>query len=493
MGVLKFCRSIKRYVSDITPFQVAAFIRDSRSFGATVPGKRWSALKWVEGVLDVTLHCINVTVKAQSIVVDEYGLKSIPTPAKCPDEAWVKMMEMVVMDSARGVVTRIYAGALVAMTLGVLRWSDLQRNFSLKLGADALMGMAQMKARSTLQSWVAPRLGLNGRDWALPWITLLTEQGMPGKDFLLFRPKGDLSGFSAKPAEHADMTNMLRVIVMKAPFSMTADEAVEWTPHGPRHFIPSVARNLGMSDEIVNCLGHWVKGSTMPERYDVMANTVEMVNKAKIMACFQTGLWSQTKEGENPIPMPSDEDLKKAGWLPPVAPQSEKMKEAAVKLNSIAFNAVVRNPTVNAEGELVVTPLINMEKPIHAEIEEPKRVFNKRYGTVHVWIRGERALCGWHSGSAKAPKEFSVFLDSLTEVAPECRNGRCKALCAKCYSQRHLACVPVAKRLQSMEEMINEVDCLSADSDGAESSCTETVDEETVEEEVLVILPDEEL
>ena len=112
-----FCRSIRKHLDTVSAFQVAAFLRDSRTCGNTVPGKRWAALKWWEGVLDLSLHCSSVTVKAQAIVVDGYGLKQLPTQAKCPDEEWVRKMEMVAAEKNGSVVFRIFAGALIAMTL----------------------------------------------------------------------------------------------------------------------------------------------------------------------------------------------------------------------------------------------------------------------------------------------------------------------------------------------------------------------------------------
>ena len=131
----------------------------------------------------------------------------------------------------------------------------------------------------------------------------------------------------------------------------------------------------------------------------------------------------RSSRGANPIPMPSDDALRKAGWQPPSAPQSEKLREAYAKVAATVFHSDIKNPVVNSDGELLLKLL-----PIREEDESdmngtPVQVLNAMYGTIHIWMKGERLLCGWHSGSKALPKKFARFHESLTELRP-CNTGR---------------------------------------------------------------------
>ncbi len=97
---------------------------------------------WMEGVLSSQLHYQDTLVKVQAIVENEHGLVAIPTLALCPNANWVRNMEIGLLNTENGIITRMFTGALGATTFGVLRWSDLQRSVELKLGKDALMGMS---------------------------------------------------------------------------------------------------------------------------------------------------------------------------------------------------------------------------------------------------------------------------------------------------------------------------------------------------------------
>jgi hypothetical protein len=102
----------------------------------------------------------------------------------------------------------------------------------------------------------------------------------------------------------------------------------------------------------------------------------------------------------------------------------------------------------------------------------PVQVLNKKDGTIHIWTEGVNAICGWHSGTAALPSEFTVFYESLTSVVPTGRAtpGMSMVYCEKCYSNRHLTRVPIEIRPQSMEEIMDEIDCSSVDSESPESS-----------------------
>ena len=147
--------------------------------------------------------------------------------------------------------------------MGVLRWSDLQHSEDLTLTYDALMGITwRMKKRSVQVPWADLRIGVSGRDWAVKWLEVLSHHGLPGKDFVILAPSHDLKSFKDLVANFYHCQSILRTLVLQSVF--TASEAMTFSCHSWRHVFPTAGRQLRLSNETLNDMGHWAPNSGMP-------------------------------------------------------------------------------------------------------------------------------------------------------------------------------------------------------------------------------------
>ena len=95
-----------------------------------------------------------------------------------------------------------------------------------------------------------------------------------------------------KPAGYQSIARAYHCLLM-GYCAMPAEEAVEYTPHGLRHLLPTAAqqfRTIGLAQsEDIETLGHWEPGSWMPKRYHGEAGVTELALRHKIMTAFQKG------------------------------------------------------------------------------------------------------------------------------------------------------------------------------------------------------------
>ena len=156
---------------------------------------------------------------------------------------------------------------------------SLQHSKDLTLTDDALMGI----------TWAALRIGVSGRDWVLKWLEILSHHGLPGKDFVILAPSHDLKSFKDLVANFYHSQSMLRTLLLHSGF--TTSEAMTFSCHSWRHLFPTAGRQLRLSNETLNDMGHWVPNSGMPQRYDSAACVSELTGKATLRQAFQGG-WS---------------------------------------------------------------------------------------------------------------------------------------------------------------------------------------------------------
>ena len=152
----------------------------------------------------------------------------------------------------------------------------------------------RMKKRSVQVPWAALRIGVSGRDWALKWLEILSHHGLPGNDFVILAPSHDLKSFKDLVANFYHCQSMLRTLLLHSGF--TASEAMTFSCHSWRHLFPTAGRQLRLSIETLNDMGHWVPNSGMPQRYDSAACVSELTGKATVLQAFQGG-WSMVGPG----------------------------------------------------------------------------------------------------------------------------------------------------------------------------------------------------
>ena len=178
--------------------------------------------------------------------------------------------------------------------------------------------------------------------------------GLPGDDFLLKAVNVAVDEWLNRPAEYADMRRALHVILV-LHLDFPVEEAVTYNPHGFKHVLVTSAQQLRthglVSEDDIERLGHWAKGSRMPRDYDSAAGVSELATRSAVLQQIRRG-W---RPGED-------------GMLPPapVEPKEETIEECAVG--------------------------------------------HKRRKTIHKWKGGTVSLCKWWScGSRSRPSADALF------------------------------------------------------------------------------------
>ena len=84
---------------------------------------------------------------------------------------------------------------------------------------------------------------------------------------------------------------------------MNSVEAVQFNPHGFRHILVSIGQQLRfqniVSERDLERLGHWSKGSIMPDKYDSAAGVSELRARTALLDVVRNG-WRPAKEGDLP-------------------------------------------------------------------------------------------------------------------------------------------------------------------------------------------------
>ena len=86
---------------------------------------------------------------------------------------------------------------------------------------------------------------------------------------------------------------MMMLLKMKG---MGNEEAMSFTPHSFRHWLPTMARQLELSKEQVCKIGHWDPTSGMPVTYGSVGTAAELRIKAYLFSQWHNG-WRPSIEG----------------------------------------------------------------------------------------------------------------------------------------------------------------------------------------------------
>jgi len=411
LGFLEWLKPVCS-LDEVSPFEIMAFLRDSRPKGVHVPGQKRCALMWFESVFDLRLYTKDRLVMAQCASKRSSVPRDSPIKAQCPSVDLIITLEQYVGNQFEPPVPRIIAGLLLAMTHGVLRWSDIQRSLSLELGRDMLTAKATMKRKDILTPWVAARRGFSGTDWAESWLCLLAAFGMPGPDFVLLEPTG-LESFAQKPATYFKVIIYMRICIIRC--GMSASEAVLFTLHGWRQLMPTMANQLGLPELEQEAIGHWRKGSAMPQHYDALHCSLETRAKDRILTAMKGG-FRPGKKGEffadisTFTPPPKDFSPKKA-------------KPEARLTNPVSIKPVV---------EYVDTA------PLSGRIGTSFRlVRNTDNQKLHVHSIGNVTVSGdWACGCPETPSVNADFCGPLgsVDLVKDFEN-----VCSRCFSEKMTA------------------------------------------------------
>ena len=462
----------------LTPTVVSTYIRDQRARGSTVPPKVWDGLLWVQSVSGLQLHVQDPLVKNQKNPVERTAFDREPTPAEMATEDELRAMEDYTVHGETP-VERVYGGFLANLGHGTLRWKDAQFSRDLVETKDAIVGTGAIKKRGILK-WASLKAGLNGENWGGVWLNSLKEFGMPRKDFVLLAPNNDFDGFIEQIATYNDAVNVQRYLMMKsARLGYTAEQALCKALHSWRHLYNTAARQLGVDPQGQEKIGHWAKGSSMPETYDSRGCVVELKSKTTVLNALQKG-WQVADEGC--VPEPHPDNIEKH------APPKQSLvcdwcgKLSQYKCNE-CFGKLCRmcsrgcnHPHFSCNGVFCPShstihtcsdtdtdddddpcPILNKKKKVAKTSkkdkklkkeetvnlnEELRHVVNLDYHMVHVWRKGDTTLCNhWVCGSpdqAEGPP-FGRSLDYIrTPMMMQQKKPVMKKLgwCKRCHSQQ---------------------------------------------------------
>ena len=148
---------------------------------------------------------------------------------------------------------RCYCGFFSLLGCSSLRAAEALRTRSLKYTDDSISGVSRMKTKRPWTRWFADRRGFGGEDWCSAWMEELNANDLPGKDFMLMSTTKGMDEWLGRPAEYPDVRRAFYLVLM-ALFGMSAEEAVEFSPHGFRHVLISCGQQVRADLE---CLGHW--------------------------------------------------------------------------------------------------------------------------------------------------------------------------------------------------------------------------------------------
>ena len=292
----------------LTPFQVATWIRGRMAGGLkTAASSCAQTLTLVHAATDWRMHTRHALVVGQLKSKSRAGvIKEPPVPALTPSVELMTRLERMI-DAAPTIQLRCLCGFFVLLGLGSGRASDTIASKDIKLTKDSITGKSVLKNKELIWTqWFCARRGLVS-DWAEAWLEQLHEAGLPGDDFILKAFNGACDQWIERPAVYSDLRRGLH-FVLHACLGWPIQDAVLYNPHAFRHFLVESGqqlRSLGLcSEEDLERLGHWSKGSSMPATYDNAAGVSELKARYKVIEAFQTG-WRPARQGELPSALPT--------------------------------------------------------------------------------------------------------------------------------------------------------------------------------------------
>lgn len=279
----------------------------SRSSGDSVPLALRSALTWGRNHAGLT-----------GLAVYSDAFVNVASPPPKPPKAAVALTMPIFAHLAFVAVAnpsaavREYAAALVLCCLAALRVRDAQRARLSACSSSMVAGCCFTSKHPKRRSPVPMLFTTSTWDsFSGPWHASLAPRARAGEVDYLFRavrrPRGvrrfDLPGVSLlnKPASSADVVAVMRFILTLPPLELTPAEAAQYSGHSMRHWLPTLARVLRVSEEDRAELARWAaqldasaKKGSLPNRYSqegAAGRVLEIQSRifAAVGACLPDG------------------------------------------------------------------------------------------------------------------------------------------------------------------------------------------------------------
>lgn len=258
--------------------------------GHTFPSSLLTALQLMETVggvprehrLGLSSSLINVTRNlGKQLMTDALPKKTAPLFTV----AMVIAAEVLVMDLASPLVTRVLAFLFLVMIWGALRtddvlWLDRSRLLLSEIGLRGVLLRTKTSGAGRrvreLPVFVIRTASLSGFDWLREGMDLYLScaDGFPGVQCLCV-PKRDLTGFTRKYLVAPTLTSWMHwlILQLKEPIRsrrggwtaggeslIPMEMGTRWTGHSARHCLPSWAAALGIDAERRAFIGRWKAG-----------------------------------------------------------------------------------------------------------------------------------------------------------------------------------------------------------------------------------------
>ena len=217
-----------------------------------------------------------------------------------------------------------------------------------------------------------------------------------------------------------------------------------------------MSNQLGLPEVEQVAIGHWKKGSAMPQQYDAITNSLETRAKQRVLNALKKG-FVMGKPGEFLMDIPEEkaETLNVVCEEEVAAPFTMKSDQKGERL--LSFDSL--SPSKEKPHSLR-----DIEEGVLVQVQNS---FSRK---IHLHLEGSSGtICGrWECGSRKCPTlKANFFLDM--ESIPFRENV--KDLCGGCYSEakakvyKDIAKIPTVTAL-----VLNEDSESSYDSDASEKS-----------------------
>jgi hypothetical protein len=354
----------------VAAWQVATYLHKSSKNREKATRLR-SALRWIEWVTDSPMHADARLVRDQ-VQDTRKGEKKRPKHAKPPSEDVIGNLEKLVEEGPTAQL-RCAAGLFALLAHTSHRGLDGIRSRGMTVTETAFAGESLVKTSDVWTPWVIPLVGFSGIPWPQQWLQVLCTAGLPGPDYVLNGFDGCCKKWLPRPATVNDLETAFRVLLQTPPNTFSADEAAEMSVHGLRSYYITALTQMRARKSDRERVGRWRPGSAMPDHYDAIEGTAELMVRAKVTDAVKRG-WRLSKPNEVPMKVPYKR-LRTMGVM-----QSAPSAQAALQ--------DVQPPAV-----------------------EHWYAVNSKTGKLHVWGgSGEKTLCKrFVCGMPRSPSATTVF------------------------------------------------------------------------------------
>jgi hypothetical protein len=249
----------------------------SRSSGGSVP----AALR--NGLVFAAKHaCLPLQVDAS--VFKSVTVTESPPPKPAVSATWPIVVHLLFLASAAAAtdVVRCYAAGFVLCALAALRMRDAQRASIISVADGVFSGRCydskhpKRRGRREMR-FFAPVTGIGTGAAGDGWADTLAEH-VGDRDYIFQKvravrgkPLSEACLLDA-PARSADVVRFLRFLLTLPPLSMTKEDAAKISGHSLRHFLPTLARLFGLTEEDRCELARWAATQDKTHRRASMPN-----------------------------------------------------------------------------------------------------------------------------------------------------------------------------------------------------------------------------